>query len=129
MNKNYPVIEIPADGKPDWFEGAYCLVFVYSKYYGNFILKGYRREVEAYLKKNYTHYFIYESMWHKGASRGHWSFWKDNVTIFEPSRLFKSFKYRVVKYDNKSQYYERDVKKDLEFKRLPKRWIPEFDKL
>lgn len=99
MKKEYPVIEVPSNGKPNWYEGARCMVFVYSRDNGNFILTGYRGEVEKYLKENYKHYFYYVSMWHKGSSRGHWKFWKKEVSIFEPNRRRKDFKYKVVRYD------------------------------
>lgn len=125
---NFPVIDVPANGVPNWWEGAYTLCFVYSKYKGNFILRGWRGEVMEYLKKNYTHYFYNLSMWHSGRCRSHWSFWKNDVTIFEPSKAFKSWKYRVVKYSG-SGMYERERMKELEFKRLPKRWIKKFDEL
>jgi hypothetical protein len=131
FNKKYPVIQVPANGKPDWYEGARTMCFVYSKHQGNFVLKGYRGEVEEYLKKNYTHYFCYVSMWSHGESRGSWKFWKKYVSVFEPSRTFKSRKYKVVKYkaydDNEYHMSEREL--EMEFKRMPKRWIPEFDKL
>jgi hypothetical protein len=126
--KQYPVIELPADGKPEWCKGAWCMVFVYSKYKGNFVVKGYHREVFKYLKENHTHYFYYLSMWSKCNSRGFWSFWKDNVSIFSPdksSKRFKRYKFQVVKYLKGT--HDRIFEK--EFKRLPKRWIPEFDKL
>ncbi len=123
--KRYPVIDVPASGKPDWYEGAYTLVFVYSKHKGNFILRGYRGEVEKYLKANYTHYFCYISMWSDGRSRGHWDFWKENIGIFSPSKGFKCWKYQVRQYSTGKSLPE----KILYFKRMPKRWIPEFDKL
>jgi hypothetical protein len=129
MKKEYTEIEVPSDGKPNWGDGARCMFFVYSKYKGNFILKGYLREVEKFLKENYTHYFYYNSMWHNGVSRGHWKFWKDGVTIWEPnnSKRYKRVKYIVIKY--KVDGYERKKVSELAFKRLPKRWIPEFDRL
>ena len=73
-NKKYPVIEIPADGKSGMMGGAYCLCFVYTKHKGNVILKGFMREVEEYLKKNYTHYFCNFSLWHCGENRDIWKF-------------------------------------------------------
>lgn len=130
----YPIIDVPANGKPNWYEGAYTLCFVYSKHKGNFILRGWRGEVMEYLKKNYTHYICYISMWHNGFSRGHWKFWKENsVSIFEPtpkSKYRKTFKFTVVKYDNDKRYDEDGYElARLNFKRMPHRWIPEFDKL
>lgn len=43
------VREIPASGIPNWGGGAYTLAFVYSTE-GNFLCKGYFKEVEEYLK-------------------------------------------------------------------------------
>lgn len=135
LNKKYPVIEVPATGKSTWMGGAYVLCFVYSKYKGNFVLKGYSKEVGEYLKKNYTHYFYYMSYWHQGFSRGHWDFWKETVGIFEPDRKGrrKEKKYMVRPYGGSwvEDAPDKDEikKKTLKFKRLPKRWIPEFDKL
>ena len=119
MNKNYPVIVVPSNGKPDWYEGAYCLLFVYSKNNGNFILKGFNKEVTEYLQKNYTHYFYYKSMWSQGKSRGFWTFWKETVSIYEPNKKIKRFKYKVMLFDSK-RFYERELLKTLEYKRLPK---------
>jgi hypothetical protein len=131
----YPIIDVPANGKPRWMYGAYTLCFVYSKHNGNFILRGYRGEVMEYLKKNYTHYFYYVSMWSNGRSRGHWEFWKEHIGIFGPyrnSRTFKGkskWKFEVRPYS--SYKHVEDGYKDVEslwFKRMPHRWIPEFDK-
>lgn len=132
--KKYPVIKVPSKGVPNWGDGARTMCFVYSKNHGNFILEGYRGEVEAYLKKNYSHYFCYFSMWHNGRSRGYWRFWRDiTVSIYEPSKVSKSWKYRVVKYRPSDGYgYRISTKREdikLEFKRMPKCWIPEFDEL
>lgn len=124
----YPIYDIPADGKPKWMGGAFTLCFVYSKHNGNFIIRGYHKEVIDFLEKNFTHYFCYISMWCDGQSRGHWKFWKDNkVTIFEPnsrSKYMRSYKYTIVKYDD-----DFNTIKEFKFKRMPHRWIPEFDEL
>ena len=134
LNKRYPVIEVKAEGKSTWGEGGYCLCFVYSKYNGNFVLKGYLREVKAYLKKNYTHYFYNLSIWHQGFSRDIWYFWKKDIGVFDASirERKKGKKTQVRPYYNS---YEKELSeeelqaKTFSFKRLPKRWIPEFDKL
>jgi hypothetical protein len=136
--KTYPVIKVPANGNPNWVEGARTMCFVYSKHNGNFILEGYRGEVETYLKKNYTHYFCYFSMWCNGESRGHWRFWKENIGIFSPCRsriLGIRHKYIIRRYHHmiycgpSTENDNDDTKNQLEFKRLPKRWIPEFDNM
>ena len=130
-NKKYPVIEVPASGKSGWSGGAYTLCFVYSKHKGNFVLKGYYEEIQEYLKKNYTHYFCNFSLWHRGMNRDIWSFWKDGVGIFEPNKDMKRWKWEVRPYTGgrKDISLEESENKCLRFKRLPKRWIPEFDKL
>ena len=132
VKKDYPVIKIPANGKPDWYEGARTWCFVYSRHNGNFILEGFRGEVEDYLKKTYTHYFCYISMWNHGQSRGHWHFWKDYVGIFTPDKHRKDWKYTIRPYSNAYGHVtpkEEIEEKTLHFKRMPKRWIPEFNKL
>ena len=133
-NKKYPVIEVPAEGKTCWSEGAYCLCFVYSKYNGNFVLKGYYREVKKYLKKNYTHYFYNMTLWHKGFSRNIWHFWKKDIGIFDVSirerKRGKKTQVRPYSCSYENKFTEEEIKsKTFYFKRLPKRWIPEFDKL
>ena len=128
--KKYPIIDVPPSGNEHWSGGAYSLLFVYSKHKGNFIIRGYLEEAKNFLKKNYTHYFYYNSMWCRGVSRGYWSFWKDNVGFFPPSRRTKDRKYVVRTYSN--SFYEKNENKnkivELKFKRIPRRWIPEFDK-
>jgi len=133
LNKKYPIIDVPADGKRGWGGGAYCLCFVYSKYNGNFVLSGYIREVEEYLKKNYTHYFYNKSLWYHGFNRDIWGFWKKDIGIFEPSRRKKKGSREKFEVRPYSSWFEEDVdteeknKMALKFKRIPKRWIPEFD--
>jgi hypothetical protein len=127
--KQYPIIDVKPTGVPDWYTGAFTLCFVYSKTAGNFILRGFRGEVEEYLKKHYTHYFCYWSMWSNGRARGHWDFWKDQIGFFDPSKMRKDWKYQVRPYSNYEISKEELKEKTFSFKRLPKRWIPEFDKL
>jgi hypothetical protein len=127
----YPVINVPANGHPEWATGARTMCFVYSKHHGNFILEGYRGEVEEYLTKNYTKYFCYYSMWSGGIHRGYWRFWKDrDVTIYSPSKHRKEWKYKIISCEPRYTHrQESKIKYEIRLKRLPKRWIPEFDKL
>lgn len=134
--KTYPIIKVPANGHPDWYEGARTWCFVYSKDHGNFILEGFRGEVEEFLKKNYTHYFCYYSMWSQGRSRGYWRFWKEhNVDIYTPSKYRKDWRYKIVKRDLmpfiNGRVNTSGMKTDvlsMSLKRMPKHWIPEFNK-
>ena len=135
VNKQYPVIEVPADGKSGVAYGAYCLCFVYSKHNGNFVVKGYMREIKEYLKKNHTHYFCNYSMWNLGAHRDSWYFWKDSICVSEPSTYKKGIDKEQMKFvvrpyvawDCNDEEYEIAGDRALKFKRMPKRWIPEFD--
>jgi hypothetical protein len=131
LNKKYPTIDIPSDGKRGMSGGAYCLCFVYSKYKGNFVLKGYMREVEEYLKKNYTYYFCNYSLWHLGQNRDIWHFWKKDIAIFDVSikDRKKGKKSEIRPWSDSEPDEEIREAKTFKFRRLPKRWIPEFDKL
>jgi hypothetical protein len=144
VNKSYPVVEVPKDGRRGMSGGAYVLAFVYSKYKGNVVVKGYMREVEDYIKKNFTHYFVNYSLWYMGSHRDIWYFWKKDVGIHTPTksskkekikkddRVFKvrprcDYSWDVSKEEYKKQHKDAD-ENQLVFKRMPKRWIPEFDK-
>lgn len=143
VNKNYPVVEIPADGESGMMGGAYVMAFVYSKFKGNVVVKGYMREVEEYIKKNFTHYFVNYTLWYMGSHRDIWKFWKKDIGIHEPirrtrrknipkeDRMFRVRPYVNWDYDLSSEERDRQHReadeKQLVFKRMPKRWIPEFD--
>jgi hypothetical protein len=126
MKKELTPIEVLSTGNRGWSEGAYVLAFVYAKK-GNFLLKGYIREVENYIARNYTHYFVNLSLWYNGRHRDIWKFWKDGVGIFKPSRKKSRhtlYKWRVKDY---STCDNQGNARELKFRRLPKRWIKEFE--
>jgi len=144
VNKTYPVVNVPADGESGMMGGAYVLAFVYSKYKGNLVIKGYMREVEEYIKKNIkTHYFVNFSLWYMGSHRDIWHFWKKGIGVHEPRRSCKRGKIKPKErkfcvrpyvewhYDSaeeRERLHKEADEKALYFKRMPKRWIPEFDK-
>lgn len=125
-NTQYPVIEVPSSGISNWSRGARTLAFLYSKK-GNFVIKGYIKEVEEYIKQNFTHYYVNYSLWHNGVNRDIWQFWKDCVTIYSPEPKSKSRtsinknKWTFAKYSHQGYY------PIVEFKRLPKRWVQELE--
>lgn len=113
--------------------GAYTLAYVYSNK-GNFLVKGYVREVEKYLEtlkqKGYK-YFVNLSLRHtksycvQNDHRDIWKFYKDdNYSIWQPRR-----KTNKKKWDKWCVYSCNENKTIMEFKRMPNRWIPEFDNL
>ncbi len=123
--KLLPIIEVPASGKKQWYGGAFTIAFVKSKK-GNFILRGYIKEIEEYLKKNYTHYFANLTLYHNGEHRNIWKFWKEDVSIYTNKihRGRKTFRRGMQVIFTKEG--KRTV---LNFKRMPNKWIPEFDNL
>lgn len=132
MEKELKVINIPASGQKDWYGGAYCIAFVYSKYKGNFIVKGYRKEVKDYIESNYTHYFVNYTLWHHKTFRSIWSFCNEDFYIIQPDRK----RTKPTKHNRNIPHYKwrvTNLSKDntisLEFRRLPKRWVSEFDNL
>ena len=120
-------------GKPKWMGGAYTIAFVYSNK-GNFILKGYGAEIREYLQnlkgKGYK-YIINETLWStdwagKKRFRSIWSISTSNTYISSPTPKSKSkdpdkFKWVIKRFD--------DVVTTMKFKRLPKKWVPDFDKI
>jgi len=109
-----------------WFTYmGYTTTFVYSKYNGNFIVRGYTEDVKDYLKENYTHYFYNMCILDKGSVRfNSWNFWKDNCNILRYGSGKKEYgKYRVYKRDDDEQLIE------FTFKRMPQRWIKKFNNL
>ncbi|MEK6828917.1 MAG: hypothetical protein AABY15_02240 [Nanoarchaeota archaeon] len=79
--KEFPVIEIPASGKPDWYGGAWCLVWVYSTE-GNFLLKGFRQECADYIKEKGWKCWAIFNLYHSKKD-GLWSTGKKYRTIIE----------------------------------------------
>lgn len=119
------VVEVPADGKKGWHYGAYTFAFVYSKK-GNFLIKGYRREVQSYIKENFqSHYFVNFTLYDREVYRNIWHFWKEDVHIHEANPFFCSRRARPEHRKWKFYRYDDDV--FVEFKRLPKRWVPELE--
>lgn len=125
--KHLPEILVPNITKKEWCNGAFTICFVYSNK-GNFVLKGWYGDIKEYLRdlnlKGYK-YFYYQSFYQYGIERGGWQFYKKDVIICEPT-LDKSLKvFEPYHFIVKNTI----TKKKFKFKRLPKKWIPEFDEL
>lgn len=132
MKKELNVIEVPASGKRSWSGGGYCIAFVYSKYKGNFVLKGYTEEVTNYLQNNYSHYFVNLTIYSNNGFRSIWKFWKNGYYIRQPDRR-RVKQNGFYKYETNYKWILKCYSKDnvimLKFRRFPNRWIPEFDNL
>lgn len=130
------VREIPASGKSNWSGGAYTLAFVYSNK-GNFLLKGYFGEIKEYLENLRTkgyRFIVNYSLWHKDEWTGKskhrdiWSVSSKGTYLSEPDpkcrfKKANKFKWILTRYGIE----EGEKTKELTFKRLPKKWIPEYD--
>jgi hypothetical protein len=129
MKKELKIIEISPDGNPNWIGGAYTFAFLYTKFHGNLLIKGYGNEVETYIEKNYTHYFVNYCLWSDGKHRDIWKFWKKNIGIFNPNRKKSKYcdncyKWKIREY---STWDNQENGKEICFRRLPKRWIKQMD--
>lgn len=122
------IIEVEPNNKPTWYGGAFTIAFVYSNK-GNFIVKGYRKEVKDYLKslhnKGYK-YFVNYTLWSKnwGGQKAHrdiWDFWDEDYSLLSPSKKYSG------KGWSKWVFYKYGGTVIKEFKRLPKKWIKEFE--
>lgn len=125
MKNKLTVINIPAQGKNEWWGGAFTLTFVYAPH-GNFLIKGYKREVDEYVDSHFQRYFERSVLYRHGMFRTIFRFSDEcQLHVDEPSFRKRDYcpRYKVVP---RSYYANKDAIM-LKFKRFPKRWIPEFD--
>lgn len=110
----------------------YVHAFVVSKFDGNYVVKGFRQEVNNYLATK-THWMAQKVSYFSKFGRtwhiSRWVFWNSNWAVFEPSKSTGG-KFIIIPKKNKYAWLddESDVK-TYRFKRLPNRWIPLYDKL
>lgn len=137
--KKWKEITLPTPGrrkKVQWFDNTYVpytTTFVYSKYSGNFIIRGYSNDVQEYLKKNHTHYFYNMCFISDGRVRATvWEFWNDNWSIRRTWEFSKKFPGHFILYRRGDGYSHgkksQGKRKEYRFKRIPSRWIPLMDK-
>ncbi len=136
--KHYREIRISPTGIPTWSEGAFTIAFMYSQKHGNFVVKGYMKEVKQYLKENVTgHYFGWFTLWSDGKHRT--ILYTDTDVkglcydcgwhIYSPSFYQPDGRYRKVLERTKYHIINKITGKEMELKRIPKKWIPEFTEL
>ena len=127
MKNKLTIIDVPAKGKREWWGGAFTLTFVYAPH-GNFLVKGYKREVDEYIDSHFKRYFSRSVLYRHGAFRTIFHF-SDECELFvnAPSLRKEDYcpRFQVVP---RSYSLNKDAIM-LKFKRFPTRWIPEFDYL
>lgn len=94
----------------------YAIAFVYPRDDKPVVLKGMLPQVEAYIDTHFPISFYNISMWKDGKTRGSWRFANKYGYIFR-----RKNKWEVVLRDAEIKI------KRFYFKRMPHRWIPEFD--
>jgi hypothetical protein len=127
MKKQFDVIEVPKSGKPQWYGGAYTLAFVYSPK-GNFLVKGYMREIEEYLDKRFGRYFVRYTMYKHRQHRDIFHF-SNACGLYLGTPRLKHDGYCPRYIVRPFGAYKDITKTVLSFKRFPTKWIPEFDNL
>ena len=147
MKREWPVTEIIPSGIPGWDGGAFTIAFVYSNK-GNFIVKGYYKEVTNHLLKligNGYRFFVNFSLRHTSSYRiktGHrdiWKIWNEMLPYDNDQNRYGL--YLCMRDYRKSPYglscYKWVIRKNssdserskiiFSFKRMPNRWLPEFE--
>lgn len=98
----------------------YVIYFVYPKDGQPVMVKGMYREVDEFVKEKYPMAIYRWTMWKDGKSRGHWGFTCPNryaiETVVNGHRRIKI----TIYHDNRGRV-------EFTLRRMPKRWIPEFD--
>ena len=134
MTKEWKDVRVIANsGNPMWSGGAYTMAFVYSNK-GNFLVKGYYKEVKEYLEseiKKGLKFVVNYTLWSRRPytdEKHHRDIWNTSnrrTFLFEPD--YKSRGNYKRRYKWRLDNSEKDT--ELILKRFPKRWIPEFDKV
>ena len=132
-----PEIVVPPSGKKRWLGGAYTFAFVYSPK-GNFLIKGYLKEVEEYITKNIGGRYLIRLVLY-GAPK--YNNYRDNrpfrkilhfsdvCNLFIDSPNLRRHNYRTKYHIYPKTYFSNPNASIFKLKRLPQRWIPEYDYL
>ncbi len=112
-----------------WPDNAFCIAFVYAES-GNFVVKGNVRDVEIHVKNNFPKSLVNWTWWHKGTHRSFWEFTHENIYVREIDGGYWAMHKNKLKRNRGWvvwKYVDREIPETLYFRRLPKKWIKEFD--
>ena len=132
---------------PQGYRYGWALVFVYAPE-GNFLVKGRSDLTTGYVKEHFPKCIYYMSLWRNGRARGgYWHSTVKGMTIYDPAfrtgmqkdieeerdvfeRRPKHLsprirKYKVIVYDR----HEGANTQSVEFRRMPKKWLPLYDEM
>ena len=98
----------------------WAIYFIYPKDGEPVVVKGMSKDVVQYVREHYPVALVRYTFWKDGVSRGHWMFTNSNhpIRYHEPGRF-------VMRDGRRWKVMIGD--RTYSFRRLPKRWIPEFD--
>lgn len=107
----------------------YSIAFVYSKCGRNCIVKGDHTLVKEYIKNNFSYALVNFTMWKDGRSRNIWKFVFDEkrYCYYLSSRGMTGKRKHVLKIFEKVDRLKSVNLKTLTFRRMPKRWIHDFN--
>ncbi len=94
----------------------FVIYFVYPKDGEPVVVKGMYDAVEKYVKQTFPLALYRWTMWVDGGSRGGWSFTCEGRYIHRKGR-----RHELSVYDGNK------LVRKLSFRRVPRKWIPEFD--
>jgi hypothetical protein len=99
----------------------FCMAFAYTKYNYNYVIIGENFDILNYLQKKEKLYFV-NMLHYSGKNRigNRWHFFNNRYIIVEPHEN----KHR--KWLINDKFTSQTV---MQFRKLPKRWIADFDKL
>lgn len=126
QKQKFPEINVPASGKPKWMGGAFTVTFIFSPK-GNFVVKGYMEEVEQYIASHFGQRYLVRHNLYKDKEFRTITRFSDacNLTLLEPNLSHHNYcpKYQIIPHN-----YDNDINSTiLKLKRLPQKWIPEYD--
>lgn len=110
----------------EYDHGIFCVAFVYSRNNGSVVIKGEYSDVKRLINKEYSPSVVNETFWRKGVG---WSIWK----VYGSREFWINYPKRpshVLNSNrrNKFEFYSFDKRKIVfSLRRIPKRWIPEYD--
>jgi hypothetical protein len=112
-----------------WPHNAFCIAFVYAES-GNFVVKGFIRDVEIHVKENFPKSLVNWTYWQERKHRSFWSFTNNNIIIKKINSLCWFMNKNELKRNRGwvvYKYVDSEPSETLYFRRLPKKWVKEFD--
>ena len=109
---------------PYGYAMSYCIAFAYPKLWQPFIVKGMSAEVRQFIDR-YDMALIYITYWRGGVCRGLWQF--NNKSGGTLRYYYTHVSHSKHKHHRVEIMQDGVIVKTLYFRRMPRKWIPEFN--